>query len=267
MRRVITFLSDFGSHSPYPAAMKAVAARISEASFVDITHDVSAHNVMEGAFLLWSVARYFPEAAVHCAVVDPGVGTERRGLVLVAGGQFFVGPDNGLLVPAALGQELPRAYEITNSPFVPNAISATFHGRDLFAPVAAHLANGVPPEEIGFPISDWMRPPFDFHGGRLLESAQEFQGHVIHIDRFGNVITNLPAKLIQENVRFDQPLLLRVHAQESRVHLRRSYGFAHHHELCLILSSHELLEIAVREGRAQEVLGLHVGEPVTLRLL
>lgn len=266
MRRVITFLSDFGSTSPYAAAVKAVAASITDARFVDITHDIQAHDVHEGAFVLWSVARYFPLGTVHCAVVDPGVGTERRGVILVCGGQHFVGPDNGLFVPAAQSLGAPHAYEITNSPYVRSAMSSTFHGRDIFAPVAAYLAHGVSPEEMGYPITDWMRPDFDFQGGRFNEGTRELQGQVIYIDRFGNAITNIPALLIEKHMSFDQQLLLKTTAQEIRVRLRRSYGFADHHEPCLIIDSHDLLEIAIREGNAQKTLGLQVGERVTLRL-
>jgi hypothetical protein len=266
MRPVLTFLSDFGSNSPYATAIKAVAASSTDARLFDITHDIRAHDVLEGSFVLWSIARYFPQGTVHCAVVDPGVGTERRGLILAAGGQFFVGPDNGLLAAAAQSLGAPRAYEITNSPYIRSARSATFHGRDVFAPAAAHLANGVPPEEIGYPVSDWMRPHLDFQGGHLSESGREFQGQVIYIDRFGNSITNITATLIREHVSFDQQLVLKTHAQEVSVHLRRSYGFAHRSEPCLILGSHDLLEIAVREGSAQKTLGLQVAEHVMIRL-
>ncbi|OGF56817.1 MAG: hypothetical protein A2Z21_02540 [Candidatus Fraserbacteria bacterium RBG_16_55_9] len=266
MKRVLTFLSDFGSNSPYPAAVKAVAAHITDARFVDITHEIRAHDIQEGAFVLWCVARYYPAGTVHCAVVDPGVGTQRRGLILTSGEQYFVGPDNGLLSAAAQSLGNPYACEITNSPYVRSAMSSTFHGRDVFAPAAAHLANGVPLQEIGFPITDWTRPEYDFQGGRFLKEARELQGRVIYLDRFGNAITNIPAKLVEKHMSFDQELLLRRHGQEVPVRLRRSYGFALHRELCLVFDSHDLLEIAVREGNAQETLGLQLGERVTLRL-
>lgn len=266
MRRILTFLSDFGSHSPYPAVVRAVAASITEAQLIDVTHDIQAHDIRQGAFVLWCVARYYPPGTVHCAIVDPGVGTQRRGLILTAGEQYFVGPDNGLLSAAAHSLGIPSAYEITNSPYVRSAIASTFHGRDVFAPVAAHLANGVPLEKLGFPITDWTRPDYDFQGGRYIQENRELQGQVIYIDRFGNTITNIPATLVKEHISFDQELFLRRHMKEIPVRLRQSYGFAHHHELCLVFDSHDLLEIAVREGNAQEKLGWQVGERVTLRL-
>lgn len=269
MKRVLTFLSDFGSKSPYPAAMKAVAASIADARFIDITHEISPQNVLEGAFVLWSVAPDFPEGTVHCAVVDPGVGTERRGLILAAGDQYFVGPDNGLLVPAACTLGTPKAYEITYGKDVRRPISSTFHGRDVFAPVAAHLARGLPPQQLGRPIShlELVRPELDFQGGEFQEDRRRFQGQVVYIDRFGNAITNLRSQLILETLDFDEALTLIVKDHRQRVRLRRSYGYARSGELCLIPGSHGLLEISVCRGSAEQTLGLSVGEEVLLHLL
>lgn len=264
MKRVVTFLSDFGSNSPYPAAMKAVAASLTNARFVDITHDIKPHNVLEGAFVLWSVARYFPEGTIHCAVVDPGVGTERRGLILSTGKQMFVGPDNGLLVPAANAQGILHAFEITNPSYFLAAPSSTFHGRDIFAPIAAQLTQGVPTRKIGSYISEWVVPELDFQGGTYDESQRAFQGEVIYLDHFGNAITNIPGQLIRERVSFRQELRLKTGSRESQVLLRESYGFAGRRELCLLVGSHDLLEIAVREGSAEKRLKLQVGDPVTL---
>ena len=173
--RVVTLLTDFGAGSPYPAAMKGVIVSLApDALIVDLTHEIAPQNVQEGAFVLWSVVREFPEGTVHCAVVDPGVGTERRGLVLRAGGQLLVGPDNGLLVPAARALDEgdeggePQAFVLANERYMRKRVSYTFHGRDVFAPVAAHLARGVPPEAIGEPIpfEACVGLEVDFQGGR-----------------------------------------------------------------------------------------------------
>src|SRR3972149_6981767 len=149
--RILTLLSDFGSRSPYPAAMKAVVAVRVDAQFVDISHDVRRHDVREGAFLLASVAPFCPTGTVHLAVVDPGVGTARRPLVVVAGGQCFVGPHNalvlvdtpppGLLLPAAPRLGMPQAYHLHSAVGLRSA-DTTFHGRDLFAPAPARLLRG-----------------------------------------------------------------------------------------------------------------------------
>lgn len=271
MKRVMTFLSDFGPESPYPAAMKAVAASIAPAHvrFIDITHEIRPQGVCEGAFVLWSVAPYCPEGTVHCAVVDPGVGTERRGVIFVCEGQLFVGPDNGLLIPAAEARGVQAAYEIdlAQSAYVREQLSSTFHGRDVFAPAAAHLACGVPPEEIGPPLPQWTRLDVDFRGGQFDESERAFQGQLVYIDPFGNAITNIPAELVLSECAFGQALALRVHGRsEHRVRLKRSFGYANRGELCVVPGSHGLIEIAVREGSARDRLGLHVYETVVLAL-
>jgi len=245
--------------------MKAVASAITAASFVDITHDVRPHDVLEGAFILWSVAPHFPEGSVHCAVVDPGVGTKRRGLIISSGGQLFVGPDNGLLAPAARAVGEPSAYEIINPRYFRAAVSTTFHGRDVFAPVAAHLAAGVPPEEIGRPTSEWAVPELDFEGGKLQEAEGVLAGEIIYIDRFGNAVTNIRSELLLDRVDFDRELTLE--AQVIRpVRLRISYGYGEQGELCVIAGSHGLIEISVREGSAEEELGLKVGQRIRLHL-
>ena len=265
--RVITLLTDFGAGSPYPAAMKAVILGIApDVRLVDLTHEVAPQGVQEGAFVLWSVARDFPEGTIHCAVVDPGVGTERRGLILVSGGQLLVGPDNGLLDPAARALGEPQAYAIANPNYLREKISHTFHGRDVFAPVAAHLARGVPPREIGEPLRDWVRLSVDFQGGRWDPRTHAFVGQIIYVDRFGNAITNIPTERFLERVQFDQPVELRVKGNPV-VKLRKSYGYSELGEVSLIPGSHELLEISVREGNAQQTLGLRVNDPVELRPL
>ena len=268
MRRILTFLSDFGVSSPYPAAMKAVALGIaSEVQLVDITHEIQPQNVQEGAFVLWSVARDFPKGAVHCAVVDPGVGTERRGLILTAGGQFFVGPDNGLLDPAACALGEPRAYAITSKRYLRERVSHTFHGRDVFAPVAAHLAAGVSPEEIGEPVDSWVKLEVDFQGGQWDRRESSFVGQIVYIDRFGNAVTNIPAELFLQRVSFDQAIILTIgeRGHKRAIKLRKSYGYAAPGELCLVLGSHDLVEISVREGSACEALGLQLNDLVRLK--
>lgn len=264
--KILTFLSDFGAAGPYPAAMKAVALGIApDAVIVDISHELPPHGVREGAFVLWSAARGFPEGTVHCAVVDPGVGTERRGLILRAGGHLFVGPDNGLLDPAARALGKPQAYEIANRRYLRGKISQTFHGRDVFAPVAAHLAAGVPAEEIGGPLNDWIRLDIDFQGGRWDEASKAFLGQIVYIDRFGNAITNITSEALLEPIAFDQSVTLVAKGRERTVRLRRSYGYAERGEICLVPGSHDLIEISVREGSAGEQLSLSPGDPVLLR--
>jgi hypothetical protein len=264
---VLTFLSDFGAGSPYPAAMKAVACGIvpPEVRLIDITHEIQPQDVLEGAFVLWSAARDFPEGTVHCAVVDPGVGTERRGLILHAGGQLFVGPDNGLFDPASRALGEPQAFAIANKRYLHERISHTFHGRDVFAPVAAHLAAGVPAEEIGEPLDDWVRLDIDVRGGRWDEAAKAFLGQIVYVDRFGNAITNVPSEELLERVAFDQTVKLVAKGRGRTVKLRRSYGYAERGEVCLVLGSHDLVEVSAREGSARAKLSLMPGDPVLVK--
>lgn len=269
MSRIITFLSDFGSASGYPAAMKGVAAGLSQARLIDITHDIERHNIREGAFVLWMVAPYFPRGTVHCAVVDPGVGTQRRGLMIKAGGQFFVGPDNGLLMPAAnrvcklAGSQANdlEAYSITNKKYVRSEVSGTFHGRDVFAPVAAHLANGVLPQEIGERIDECVKLSF----GEGARRGDVLLGEAIYIDGFGNVITNIAGGLLKQIAEFGDGLVLEAARKTVAAKFLPTYGFADESELFLTIGSHGNIEIAKNLGSAAQELRLKAGESVCLR--
>src|SRR2546427_3636916 len=151
---IITLLSDFGSGSPYPAQMKVVLASSCEAVLIDITHDVPRHDVRAGAYLLAAVARTTPAGTVHLAVVDPGVGTTRRPLLVASGGQGFIGPDNGLLLPAAKRGGRPPAVEIIAPEVLQSVSSSTFHGRDIFAPLAPRRVRRTPPQAPWRALSD-----------------------------------------------------------------------------------------------------------------
>src|SRR3972149_6217809 len=196
--RILTLLSDFGSRSPYPAAMKAVVAVRVDAQFVDISHDVRRHDVREGAVLLASAAPFCPTGTVHLAVVDPGVGTARRPLVVVAGGQCFVGPDNGLLLPAAHRPGTPHA-----SP-LPSALRPP-------APGAA-LRGGDPAARLGRPIDDPVAltwPRGEWRGNVL-------NGEVVYVDPFGNLITSISQEIVPRDTAFT----LRTARGAPRVRLR-----------------------------------------------
>jgi hypothetical protein len=254
--RLLTLLSDFGARSPYPAAMRAVVAARVDACFVDISHDVRRHDIREGAFLLASIAPLCPAGTVHLAVVDPGVGTARRPLAVGAGGQFFVGPDNGLLLPAARRLGDVRAYHL-GPPAVPPAPSATFHGRDLFAPAAARLLGGEPLERLGRLINDPVElrwAPGSWRGSML-------SGQVLYVDPFGNLVTNIPSGLLRPGAA----LTLRTARGGRSVRVCATYGAGARGELLLVPGSEGLVEIAVREGSAAAHTGLRGGSAVRLR--
>ncbi|HJU52944.1 MAG TPA: SAM-dependent chlorinase/fluorinase [Pyrinomonadaceae bacterium] len=191
---LITLLTDFGTADYFVGAMKGVILSINpEAVVVDITHEVAPQDVREGAFTLSAAYVSFPAGTIHVAVVDPGVGSARRGILVAGGGQYFVGPDNGLFSFIYERSSDARVFQLTNKKYFGPKVSATFHGRDIFAPVAAALSRGEAVEEFGEEIKDYVRLP-DLKprrtGDRTIEAT------IIHIDRFGNCVTNLtPAEL------------------------------------------------------------------------
>ena len=248
MPTLITLLTDFGTADGYVAEMKGVLLSLApEAGLVDASHDVPPQDVELGRLSLARYWRRFPEGTVHLVVVDPGVGTSRRAIAVASHGRFLVGPDNGVLSPALL---MPDAEVVELS--IPHGASATFHGRDVFAPAAARLAVGVPLSELGVPCTDGIirRTP---EARRRDDGAME--GQVITVDRFGNLITNL----------------LTTHSGVVRVGgymlpLRRSYADAGTESdgLVALVGSSGLIEIALRDGSAAGLLGLERGAAVVL---
>jgi S-adenosylmethionine hydrolase len=254
---IITLLTDFGTQDPFVGTMKGVILSLcAEARLVDLTHEIAPGDIRGGAFALWSSTPHFPPGTVHLAVVDPGVGGPRRPLVLRAARALFIGPDNGLLWPAAAREAEPEIWEIDLAHW-DRPISATFHGRDLFAPVAARLAAGEPPESFCGPLAEatrleWPRPTRD---GALL------RGEILHLDRFGNAITNLTPEDL--GALRDGEATFRVAGRE--LHGPAShYGAAPVGQPVVVLGSSGLYEIAVNQGRATAALGLRVGSPVEI---
>jgi hypothetical protein len=258
--KIITLLSDFGSF--YPAQMKGVilsrlADKTQDITFVDIAHDIPPQDVRAGAFVLLSSARYFPPGTIHLAVVDPGVGTDRLGLVVESSGQLFVGPDNGLLLPAARSLGTPgnplQAYKIASfealglgSGYGP--VSNTFHGRDIFAPVAALLASGKSPASIGPRVR-----PKDLNFGEAKKTDRGIEATVIYVDRFGNLILNM-RKVPSFQVSLKGIKLKRV----------RTYAQARRIEPLITFGSHGFAEIAVNQGNAAEAFCLKAGDRIEL---
>jgi S-adenosylmethionine hydrolase len=232
--RPIALLTDFGLRDPYVGAMKGVIASIApQARVIDISHDVPPFGVREGAWILRIAAPYFPPGTVFVVVVDPGVGTGRRILLAKAGGRLYLAPDNGLL--GDLGGREFRA--VTNRGLFLENVSSTFHGRDIFAPVAARLARGLPSERVGPRIRSIVRLP-------------RTNGRVVWIDRFGNVVTDLP------------PGPTRLRFRGRRIPVVPTYAAARRGRLVAVVGSSGTLEIAAVEGNAARRLGARVGEAV-----
>jgi S-adenosylmethionine hydrolase len=250
---LVTLLTDFGAGSGYPAQMKgAVLSRLPGAAIVDLSHDVPHYDVLAGALLLEACVPSFPPRAVHCAVVDPGVGTARRPLCVVdPEGRRFVGPDNGLFT-AFLGAGA-RAFLLASPEHAPPPRSATFHGRDLFAPVAAWLAAGGEPERLGPRVDH----PVRLRWPSARREGRAVHGEVLAADPFGNLVTSLRATDLR-GVRG-----VEVAGRDAR--FVRTFGDGAKGELLAMIGSSGRLEIAVREGSAEAALGMSRGAPVVVR--
>ena len=261
MPRIVTLTSDFGLKDPYVAEMKAAVLGICpEAVIVDITHLVDKFNVREGAFVLASAVPHFPDGTVHAAVVDPGVGTQRRPIVIETKRGFFVGPDNGLLVLAAEAQGITSIHEISSRRFMLSHVSGTFHGRDIFAPVAAHLAKGVALYEFGSKITDYVKSDFTV----VTHSKDALVGVVLHVDDFGNIITNISAKdvavLKQSMVQAELPLVT------VQMRLSVTYAAAKPQEPLALIGSHNYLELVLNQGNAAAKFSAKAGDKITIAL-
>ena len=257
-RAVVTLLTDFGTRDGYVGAMKGVIASICPgASIHDIAHDIAPGQIRAGAFALAAAAPYFPAGTVHVAVVDPGVGSERRPLLVESGGQLFVGPDNGLLSQAAA---TPRVVRVLDRPgWFREPVSSTFHGRDVFAPVAAHAAAGVDVDELGSTMATMVAlevaSPSREHDG--------VTGEILHADRFGNLVTNIERSHLPGDIR-----VVQVSVGTTAVGpLVRTYADAAVGTLMALFGSGGRLEIAERDGSAASRLGRDAaaGTPVSVR--
>ena len=259
---IITITTDFGHQGPFVGVMKGrILGRFPEARLVDLTHEILVHWPAEAGFWLSRAFDYFPPGTMHVAVVDPGVGTSRDILVVSAAGHLFTAPDNGLLAPIVARHSQAEIVRLRAEGLALLKIqhaSATFHGRDIFAPVAAELASGrCRMHELGEPVQAdslvpaWVEEP-------LVESAC-VTGLVITIDHFGNLITNIEAPLIE---RFRLPL---VHAGHHAVPLLRTYGDTRPGQYLALVNSFGVVEIARAEQSAAEGLGLGRGAPVIVR--
>lgn len=259
---LVALLSDFGLKDPYVSEMKAVILTICpEARIVDISHSIEKFNVRMGAFVLASVAPYFPAGTVHVAVVDPSVGTERRGLLVQTKRSFYIGPDNGLLMLAAQKDGITHTYAVTKPKFMLPTVSSTFHGRDVFAPAAAHLSKGILPKHFGPEISDCVMPRF----AKPIRQAGRLVGEVLHIDDFGNIITNISEEdLNKARLKTGKTLAVDLKNECLKVCLRRTYGDAEANSVLMLIDSHGFLELAVNLGDASRRFRVKAGDAVSV---
>jgi S-adenosylmethionine hydrolase len=255
---VLTLTTDFGLQDGFVGTMKGVIWSICpSAQIADISHAIAPQNVLEGALVLWRAYTFFPAGTVHVAVVDPGVGTPRRALATRLGEYYFVGPDNGLFTPIYVEAEKNgwplEIVHLTNRRYFLVEVSRTFHGRDIFAPVGAHLANGVLLTELGTAISDPVRLTLP----KPERTRTGWRAHVMAVDHFGNLATDLPAAALAEPAR----VTFALHGKEVRG-LVTSYGERGPGELVALVDSRNYIELAVVNGSAAQVLQARVGDVV-----
>jgi S-adenosyl-L-methionine hydrolase (adenosine-forming) len=256
---VITLLTDFGSSDHYAGAMKGVIVSICpEARLIDISHDIKPFAIPEAAYMVAQAWNCFPAGTIHLVVVDPGVGSTRRPVLAEAGGHLFVAPDNGVLTMILDQAPEYMVREIIASDYFRKPVSATFHGRDIFAPVAAHLALGVPPRSFGDRIDDPLRLGFSTPVGT---PEGNWIGVVLKVDRFGNIVTNFDWASFQW-VR-ERPFYLQ--AESRRVQRYCScYADAEPGEPFVIKGSGGYLEISANQGDAAKMLGVNAGQQLVI---
>ena len=256
---IVTLTTDFGP-GEYVGAMRGAILSIDpHASVYDLDHLVRPQDIRHGAYVLLAATPFYPFAA-HVGVVDPGVGTDRRGIVVVCKGGLLIGPDNGLLIPAAKRLGLSEVRTITNKRLMATRVSDTFHGRDVFAPVAAHLVNGVKPSEVGPKLAKFV--DLDFGEPRKVKGG--YEGDVITHDRFGNIVTNIPRELGERTWSLGDRLGVIVSGYEVTVPLVRTYGEVPRGDFLATFSSSGFFEIARREGNAAAQLNAAPGSPVVV---
>jgi S-adenosylmethionine hydrolase len=258
--RIITLTTDFGNSDHFAGTMKGVILGIqADARIVDITHDISPFEVTQAAFTIAQTYAYFPKGSIHVIVVDPGVGSARRPILAEMAGQFFVAPDNGVL-SMIFEREKSRVRHVTSERYFLKPLSRTFHGRDIFAPVAAHLASGVTPARFGKPIIDYFRLTLS---KPARTGKRVWTGAILSADRFGNLITNL---------HIDEFPDVKTRAFELNVGLEKvmrlalNFSDASPGELVAIIGSSGYLEVAANQSSAKKLLGCGAGSPVELTL-
>jgi len=258
--RIVTFTTDFGLSDPFVGIMHGVALNIHpETTIVDICHAVPSYDVLDGAWTIAQAYRFFPPRTVHVVVIDPGVGSARRPIVVETEGYVFVAPDNGVLSLVEAREPKFSVRQVTAERYFLQPVSQTFHGRDVFAPVAGWLSKGVAPAEFGPQISDYVRlplPAVERIGDNTL------RGVVLKVDKFGNLITNINDQAAPALCAAAPPAFRLLIAGQTITRVCRSYAEGSQGELFAIVGSSGYVEVAARQSSAAEKLGAKVGTPV-----
>ena len=258
---LITLTTDFGYADPFVGIMKGVISRIDpQARIVDLSHGIPAQDIMAAALLLRHSVQYFPRGTIHVTVVDPGVGSARRPLLVEVDGNYLVGPDNGVLSLATTTGKPSRIIHLSNTLYHLRPTSATFHGRDIFAPVAGYLSLGIAPEAFGPPASDWV----ELHWPAIIKSTTRIEGEIIYIDGFGNLFTNIRAHDLEEFSGYQLNITVR---DLSIAGPAGNYAAVEPGEYVAVINSWGVLEIAIYMDSAQRRSGGMVGDKVKVALV
>lgn len=256
--KIITLTTDFGYLDPFAGVMKGVIYSICpNVKIVDLTHDISPQDIWKGNYVIKSAYRYFPKGTIHVCVIDPGVGSLRKPILIETTSYFFIGPDNGLFTSIIETENIKSVFELTNDKYFLQEVSQTFHGRDIFAPVAAHLAAGKLPKEFGKEIN--IESLTKIQIPKLIKDKNSYTGIVQFIDHFGNLITNIPNNLISSKVTG------KVKNTEF-TGLVNSFGEGEANKLTAIKGSSGYMEIFINKGNAQKLTNTNISDGVELRL-
>jgi len=258
---LITLTTDFGLQDPFVGQIKgAILRRNINAKIVDLTHAIDAHNILGGAVTIRTSYHYFPAGSVHLVIVDPGVGTQRTIIALMADNHLFMAPDNGTLTLIMRDKKIQAVHRVSNPALFPTEVSATFHGRDIMAPVAAALASGMPLDQVGPPISLDDCVQLDFPRTQLDENG--ITGRVISLDRFGNIRTTITSSNLSN---YQPSSFAGIFIGPHRINaISSTYADQPEGELVALIDSAGHLEIAVNRGNAAERIGCKIGDPVTV---
>ena len=259
---VITLTTDFGTRDNYVSVMKGVILGINPSvCLVDITHEIAPRQIREAAFLLLSAYRWFPSGTVHLVVVDPGVGGKRNPIIVETERYLFVGPDNGVFSLIYEREQEFQVFKISNPQFFLPKVSNTFHGRDIFAPAAAYLSKGTPPSQLGEQINRYVR--FPFTGPEIKEDILE--GEIIHIDRFGNLVTNISEETLKGFVGRDKEEFQIIIKDKILNRICHTYSDVPQGELLVVIGSSGFLDVSANCASAAEMLSAKPGETVRVK--
>ena len=262
---VVTLTTDFGSKDPFVGIMKGVILTINPgAKIIDITHEISPQNILEASYAIQASYEYFPHRTIHIAVVDPGVGSSRRPLLIAVGHYYFIGPDNGIFSRIYESEESIEVIHVNATHYFLSQESTTFHGRDIFAPVGAWLSKGISISKFGDPVDDYVSIPKPVP---VIYSDKSIEGEVVYIDRFGNLITNIPEQNVKNLMQSSPDKTIQVDVKDMRIPMKNYYAETSDEGLYAIINSFGHLELFVNKGNASTNYSIDVGEKVGVHVI